>query len=464
MKAYIILVLSYKISFILKAINFSRFHGGFLERRNTLSIIIFLFIGFFGCSEPDEVGLNLINNKASFSTTDTISLKAYTTLSDSVITSFSNQHILGVMNDPVFGKVKSEIFTEFRLPGNDFSLGSDPQLDSVVLYLGYTGKYYGQLQTIQTLRVYELSESIPDNDTLHSNLFVPHYDNHIGQKLLRPAPQDSVLVDSVVVAPHFSIRLDDVFGQKIIDANGTDAFRDIPSFLDYFKGLYISVDDEINGFGSIFNVNMYSFYTRLRLYYRDGDETATQHDFYISEFAKRFSYFKDFGFEGANQFLLDQLGAQNPAEYGDSLLFLQSMGKLRSKITLPYLDELKKLPGLIINKASIIMPVATDFSDELFPEARQLILHRLNEQGRMEFLSDMFLGEAYFGGVYSEADQHYKFNITRYLQGLLDGRISDYGMVLRVAGGAEGAERVVINGPGRSNDAMWLEIVYTVFE
>jgi hypothetical protein len=448
----------------LKTINFPRFHGGFFDRTGNLLFIIFFITSIAGCSEPDEVGLNLIDNKASFSTTDTITLSAYTTLSDSVITSLSYQNIFGVMNDPVFGKVKSEIFTEFRLPGNDFSLGSDPQLDSVVLYLGYTGKYYGLLQTIQTLRVYELRESIPDKDTLYSNLFIPHYSNHIGQRLLRPAPQDSVLVDSVMVAPHFSIRLDDAFGQKIIDANGTDAFRDITSFLDYFKGLYISVDDEINGLGSIFNINMYSFFTRLRLYYRDGDDTAQKHDFYISEFAKRFSYFKDFGFEGANQILLDQLGAQNPAEYGDSLLFVQSMGKVRTKITFPYLDELKKMPGLIINQASIIMPVASDFSDELFPEARQLLLYRLNAEGRLEFLSDMFLGEAYYGGIYSEADQQYKFNITRHLQQLLDGKISDHGMVLRVYGSAEGAERAVIKGPGRADDSMRLEIVYTTFE
>lgn len=450
--------------FILKAINTPRFSGGFLGRSGNWFVSILVLLAMAACAEPDEVGLNLIDKRASFSTTDTISLKAYTAIGDSIPANFSFQHMLGVMKDPVFGKVKSEIFTEFRLPGNDFSLGVNPELDSIVLYLGYSGTYYGQLQTFQTIRVYELSEAFPNKDTLYSNLFIPHYPVQIGQKLLRPAPQDSVLVDTIMRAPHFPIRLDDAFGQKIINANGTEAFRDIPSFLEYFKGLYISVDDEINGVGSVFNINMYSFFTRLRVYYREEGETARHYDFYISEFAKRFGYFKEYGFEGANQFLLDQLAAQDPSKLGDSLLFIQSMGKLLTKFSFPYLDQLKEQSGLIINQASLIIPVAEGFSDEMFPQARRLALYRLNADGNMMILSDMFLGEAYFGGVYSEADNHYKFNIARHLQSLLDGKIEDDGLVLVISGSAESAERVVLKGPGVATNSMRLEIVYTIFD
>ncbi len=450
--------------FTLKAINTPRFSGGFLGRSGNWFVTILVLLAMAACAEPDEIGLNLIDRRASFSTTDTISLKAYTALADSVPTNFSFQHILGVMNDPVFGKVKSEIFTEFRLPGNDFSLGVNPELDSIVLYLGYSGTYYGQLQTFQTIRVYELREAFPNKDTLFSNLFIPHYPEQIGQKLLRPAPQDSVLVDTIMRAPHFSIRLNDAFGQKIINANGTDAFRDIPSFLEYFKGLYISVDDQINGVGSVFNINMYSFFTRLRVYYREAGETAKHHDFYISEFTKHSGYFKEYGFEGANQFLLDQLGAHDPSELGDSLLFVQSMGKLRTKISFPFLDQLKEESGLIINQASLIIPVADGFSDEMFPAARRLALYRLNSDGQMMILSDMFLGEAYFGGIYSETGKHYKFNIARHLQSLLDGKIADYGLVLVISGSAESAERVVLKGPGVASESMRLDIVYTTFD
>lgn len=449
---------------VLKTNLLPRIFGGFFGLAIRL-FASFLFIwSLQSCQEPDEIGLGLIDSQASFSTTDTLTVQVFSQETRKVPTNFSANNLLGVMNDPVFGKIKSGIFTEFRLPQNNFSLGDDVALDSIVLSLGYSGRSYGQVETFQRIRVYELTASMPDRDTLYSDTFVPFDPNPVGERLLRPAPADSVAIDTLMYPAHFTIRLSDAFGQKIIDANGTDAFRDIPSFLEYFKGFYIAPDEDIDGTGAIFNINMFSGFTRLTLFYRLNGETPTRFDFFISDFTRRSSYFQTLNTEGAHPLLVEQLSGQQPALAGDSLLFVQGMARVRGNIRFPHLYELRRLEGLVINQARLVFTAAAEFSSENFRTAGRLILYKFDKDGQMTFLSDHMMGDEYFGGAFIADKNHYRFNITSHIQRLLDGKEEDYGLALVVAGSADGAERVVLRGPGAATDAVRLEILYTTFD
>jgi hypothetical protein len=450
---------------ILKTRLLPRACGGFFSPWLSLLFGVFLVLFLHACSEPDEIGLGLIGGRATYNSTDTLSLLARSSAGGVVPTNLSRNNVLGVMQDPEFGKVRASLYTQFRLPQNDLSLGEDPRLDSMTLMFGYTGKYYGQVEMFQHLRVYELSEGLPEADSLFSDLSLARYPEPIAERLLRPAPTDSVPIDTIMTAPHFQVRLSDAFGQKFIDANGTPAFENVPNFLDYFKGLYITVDEDIEEFGSIFSLDMYSFYTKLSLFYRKTpeDTLSTRFDFYINEFTQRANYFEGFGGEGINPLLLSQLQGEDPYAAGDSLLFVQSMGRVRAHIQMPYLKDLSEMANVTINQARLILPAADGFATEMFPEAERLLLQRFAEDGTVSQLPDIFLGENYFGGTWDPARRQYVFNVTQYLQEVMDGRIGDHGLALSVRFPSENAQRVVLNGPAHPDRPMRLEIIYTVF-
>lgn len=429
----------------------------------------------FACSDADQIGLDLIESPARLEATDTITLQAHTLFDDSVATSISRMKVLGIIDDPVFGKTRSGIFTEFRMEGNEISLGENPQLDSIYLVLTYQGGYYGALGTPQTLFVYELDENFPDQDTLFSNQSVPFNPETItknpdGFKLF-PAPRDSVMIESVMRVPQIRIPLSTEYGQKFIDANGTEAFENVPNFLEVFKGLHITVDDylpdgptdggEYKGKGSMFQIDMLHMITSLELFYHNENDTLMMR-FPINEFAKHFSQIEHFGYDDVNEVLREQVIDQNIGP-GDSLLFLQSLGQVRTDIHFPFLDALPDEPWLI-NKAELVVPVDAGFLNPLFSPPPQLILLRHKEEGGLTFVPDYALGFEYFGGQYDAGNNRYVFNITQYFQQLIDGIYPNLGMALMPSRTHDRPGRVVLNGPGRTDEPMKLILYYSVFD
>lgn len=444
---------------------FPRFDGGFFRIPFQFIAILALFLVWHSCSEPDGIGLNLIDEQAGYQMTDTVTIAAFFERDDTIPTNIGFQNLLGLMHDPVFGKARASIYTQFRLPVNDFSLGEEPVLDSIVLSLGYTGEYYGDLETFQTIKVFELLEHVPDADSLFNNQPLAVVERNIGHRILRPAPTDSTLIDTTFFAPHFTMRLSDWFGQKIINANGTEAFENVDNFLDYFKGLQITVADNFNEGGSIFNINMFSFYTVLRLYYHEAADTVPtprQYNFYLSDFAKRLTFAEHFDFEGSHPLILEQLN--NPGQFNDSLIFLKSMGGLRARLKLPHIDKLGEIDNVTINQAKLIIPVEEEFIGDDYFAARRLFLLQMSEEEELVALRDYSLGQAYFGGVYDESKKQYVFNITQHLQEVLSGQLENSDLILIVSGSAENAQRVVLRGPGRTENPMKLEIIYTLFD
>lgn len=439
--------------------------GALKSTPHLLAVVLFLSVLIPSCTEPDQIGLQFIDDQALFKRSDTVSVIGFVEIDDSLPTNLSFQNLLGMMYDPVFGKTRASIVTEFRLPINNFTIGSSPVLDSLVLSFHYTGEYVGKIETFQTIKVYELSENLPQQGNLISSHPVQFYSTPVGQKLLRPAPRDSVLVDTIFRHPHFNMRLSDQLGQKIINANGTPAFRNVQNFLDYFKGLKITVEDNFNEGGSIFNIDMFGPFTQLTLYYHNATDTVRvqrSHSFRVTNFAQRFTHVEHFDFVGANpQITSSLLSPQQPL---DSLLFVKSLGGLRSRIRIPHLMELARMPNVTINQAKLIIPVDESFVAEMFQPAQYLHLYQITPQGARLALRDRDVGFEYFGGEYDPVARQFVFNITKHLQEVLKGVNPNNDLVIVVSGASENARRVVLRGPGRSSNPLRLQIVYTSFK
>ena len=444
-----------------------RFYGVFYSLLKRIAVVSLIFLLAYACEESDQIGLELIESPVEMSTTDTLSIQAVTARDDSVATNMTGRNILGVMNDPEFGKTRAGIYTETRLPHNNLSLGENPRLDSVHLVLNYTGEYYGNVEVFHQLQVYELSENFPEKDTLFSNLEIPHYPEPITRDpdgfRLRPAPTDSVMVDTILRPPHIRIPLSDAYGQKLIDANDTEAFENVPAFVDAFKGLYITIDEEAEDLGALYAIDMLAPMTSIQLYYHNDDDTLQQMtQFPINEFAKRATKVDHFGFDGANESLRLQIDNEDFAQ-GDSLLFVKSLGVSRANVYIPHLDDLADLRGVVINKAELVFPVQEGFATEDLYETENLLLLRFREDGDLGFLSDYHVGSDYFGGRLDKEKMEYRFNISQYVQELMDGRIENKGLTVVSSGVSERATRVVLRGPGRHENPMRLVIYFTVF-
>ncbi len=462
-------IIHQKIADTLKTLRNPRSCGVFFAPfiKKAIAVASLLFV-FYSCTETDELGLDLLDTKAKLNILDTLSISAMTVPDDSVAMNFGAGNVMGMINDPVFGKSKASIYTQTRLPMNDLFLGEDPVLDSVHLVLAYTNQYYGALQDYQTIHVYELSESFPDRDTLFSNLDIPFYPDPITKDpegfYFRPAPADSVLVDTVMQQPQIRIPLSDAYGQRFIDANETETYENVPNYIEEFKGLFVTFDDEMDGVGSKYRMNMLATRTSLELFYQTEEDTLYRMQRYpINEFARRTTRIEHFGYEGTDEALRLQIEHGDQA-MADSLLFVQSLGLVRANIGFPFLENLSEIERLLVNKAELVVPVDTTYSAEHLPPADELLLLRMDDEGELHFLDDYMMGSGYFGGRLDEDNMEYRFNISKHVQQVMDGEVSNDKLALVVVGSADNMSRVVLRGPGRTDNPMRIMIYYTEFE
>lgn len=451
-----------------------RHHGGFFR----LLLIVFpvlILIFFFACEEPDEIGLGFIDNTVSINTSG-LKVIAYSVSEDSVPTNYTKRNLLGYRNDPVFGSKKASIHTEFRLAENNLYLGDDPILDSVVLELYYSG-YYGDYTTRQNVKVYELSENFPETDDniFYSTLKLEHEPVPIADTLVRPIVKDSIRIGDFDLAPQMRIRLSENFGQKLIEgSNSREHFADNVAFLEYFKGLYITVDDlQPNEEGAILYFNLVaadglSLSSNIRLFYHfEGDTISSSRMFPISEFSNRSTYIDFFDHESAHEYLYSQI-ILGDTLYGDSLLFLQSMGGADVFINFPK-DSLLSLAqdNVVINMAKLIIPIddqfgLEDYYSEDTPITNNIFLLKNNEEGELSHIIDSHYG--YYGGFYDETNKEYIINITQHFQDLLKNPDSNYGMTIVIADSHSNSNRVVLKGPGCTVNPLRLELKYSILD
>lgn len=430
-------------------------------------VIVISQVVIVSCKKKtNSLGLNSISGNEILNgiVVDTFSLKTYTEIADSVITSTISTGLLGSYNDPDFGTVKASIFTQLRLSSTSPNFGdiSTIVIDSLVLGLKYEDSY-GTLNA-QTFEVYELSDtmdldtyyySFSDKSITNQNLVVP------SKATLTPNPISDIYIDTVVKSAQLRLHLDTNLAKTFINeaANNAATYTSNETFSEFFKGLKISVNNgaQAEGDGAILYFALNDPDSKLTIYYKQAGVKKT-FDFLINSSSAKF-----------NQVLVNNSGHNvesviNNIGLGQTTFYAQAL-KSRAVVEMPGLLNLPK--RAIVHQAILSLPVQSNLNYDISSEVS--VATKLDKAYSLFSIG---------GGVYNETDGVFEIDLKSYVQSILtDERypvtIDGTNLELLIEGTKvyiypkyfnSSAYRIIFNGSSTSNSKKpKLTIKYTEF-
>jgi len=289
-------------------------------------LVAFIFVFACVACEEDlgEVGTGIVG-EVNFETylVDDIGVTAYSmNYPEGVQTNGVPVGALGVYNDPVYGKTTASYLSQMALSRTNPNFGDNTVLDSVIFTLPYfarqvevdeDGNNTYELDSIFrntggiTLSAYRsnffLNDLDPDTNFEESEVYfstdVPSFQGVEGDLLFQVTdfvPQDDEIILTEVtfdedgepildtsgevvkafserISPALRLELDiDYWNTNIIQREGEDAFLNINTFNDYFRGIYLKAEDNDND-GNLFLFNFDQ--ANITLYYSfEGDDDS----------------------------------------------------------------------------------------------------------------------------------------------------------------------------------------------
>ena len=433
------------------------------------AIWVSVFIFALSCKKGDNfIGSELQNEDINVSQLTNFTINTYTKEADSLKADELSVSTLGSMKDAELGKTESSFFTQLRLPVEnvDFTSGgslSDIVLDSIVLTLEYFD-HYGNLDA-QTFEVYEVSDNIDIDSTYYNGTKFTNAGTNLvesGKGTLTPNPTSKVFNGTDTVSAQLRLKLDNSFGQLILNESGNATLSNNTSFTQFLKGIEVKVNNpgQANGSGAILLFNLISANSNVTLYYRNTVTSDTL----------SFNLLMNTNCARVNLNTHDYTGTMVAPQLLDSTLgitevYVQGLKGLKTQIELTDIMNLKD-SNIIINKAVLTMPVNTAGSSTFEPIEQMLIVR--NEDGEKYLLPDQtqfsgLAGLQNVGGAYSEDDEQYEFIITRYVNAVLTGLIPNNTLTLETISAMVTPNRSVLYGSGSLVAQPQLTITYTKY-
>jgi hypothetical protein len=344
---------------------------------------------------------------------------------------------LGYLNDPEFGQTTADVYFNV-VPAvrgvNPFVARDSVQaIDSVVLSLGYTA-FYGDSNAVQTVQVFQIAQ---DSDFTDTALF--RFDRSqdftttgglLGNKSYSASQlNDSIRLirrrDTTKAANVLRIPLSNSIGEyfQTFDTSqgNRGGFRSDSIFFKLFKGLAIKSQSSGNAL-TYFDLRDPAK-TKLTVYYqvkRNGKIDTASTDFVHATNGQ------------ANIIRRSIAGSAfetNITGNNRERIYLQSSPGTGSSSASIKIDALDAFENSIIHRAELIVPKVTvsGVNENIFSRPSSLYLDRkrASNDSALFFAKDIFdlTGNLTprFGGVI-DADNSYRFNITRHVQDIVTGR------------------------------------------
>lgn len=438
--------------------------------RKTIALMIgIIALAFASCKKsPETIGNGLISESDYIDVhhTDTAAIVCHSYF-DSIATSNATYALLGAMKDPVFGATEAGFYTQFRPSVAGQSFGNNPVMDSLVLQLCVSG-YYGDTMAMQTAHAFVLTDSLMTDSTYYSYSWVAFDNTDVANGYqFSPRPRTKVNVIGTDTITHAIVRipLSQDLGNYLMTLD-TTAYSRPDLFKQHFKGLFVTCDPvSTNGAITSFTLTN-NTYTLLQLYYHDAatPDKPMRYNFFVTSSDVQFNHFEHDYSQGSPEFVNQMIGNQH--ELGQSTVYLQTMGGVRTWLKFPNLNHwTDSLDGchLVVNEAKLVLPASSMLTDSIYKAPSNFILLGFNADSTTYLLPDYYEGTGYFGGTFNTSNQSVTFRITEYIQSVILEKRDNNGICLGINGTAYNAQRLVINGPESNEmEKMKLEVTYSI--
>ncbi len=399
---------------------------------------LFVFSGCKKLNESTTLGDDIIPGVDGVTTFDTtLTIEAFNNLFNSTDDSFAisrlEDHILGtISNDPLFGKSTGSIYLQLKPPFYKFTFLNKPDsltLDSIVLVLGYHNTY-GDTTIKQRVKVFEIDQNNIFKPDSGYQIRQPYFTlgGQLGQKEFYPYElNDTIKVFQDTTINQLRIRLNDSFGNLLLDKDSSNAYASDSAFNAFFRGFAVITDSTFGGnalmsFGLVNEPN-----TKLAIYYKyikNGQVDTTVNYFTFTGSAAEHNYItRDYSFSP----IPSALGGGN---IPDPLIYLQNAPGTYATLKIP---GLKNVTNRIVHRAELIVEQVYDVSDKTFGTPAALFLDLFDStlmqykttpydfvpdaQGIFLFTYGMYGRQALDPG--GNLIRRWTFNLSRYVQNVL---------------------------------------------
>ena len=431
---------------------------------------VFLFGGLMvSCnSDADDLGKNLFDGNSVTGNQVSYDLVAYNINNGDVVRADSyalQRATLGAFTEGQFGTQESAYVTQVRLSKYAPDFGTNPMVDSVVLEIKpqydattkavtttdvthggqaakqaltkYEAVKYGNPAATMNIDVHEIATDLGAVGTEKlSNSPVATSGVPLGTKAFsgnvyavginKTSDNTALLTREAGVR----IQLDKIFFQtKIADKNGASELSNESNFINYFKGLKISVRENDG-----YLINFAPNEVTMTMYYRAGGKSNT----FSFDLGSSNVHFSQISYNRSSTF--NTVMANINSTNGDPLLYMQGMGGPGAGIKLngAGISDLKRLyneRGAAILSAKVRLYTDTNTWNNSYTKPVGFLVRK---QGETDFITDLktMLGNSNYSLVkaYSTNSNpsYYDIDITKTIKDIVEKEVEAKDLIVNI--------------------------------
>lgn len=435
------------------------------------------------CDDPNDLGLELVEDNVSGKFVDTLTVNVSTVLLDSIYTSGTGSLLVGQYTTPNAGALSASTFFQLGV-GSTSTIAGDAKYDSLKLIMPLSGGYYGDTTNTVTLNIFELStdlklRELPTVYPVERPVSYFFRSTALYNKSKTGIKPDALT--SYTFAPRpvskdtLRIPMPNTLGQMWFDMRvaGDEQLKETSTFTPFFKGLNITA----TAGKSVLNFAPTG--TLVRLYYSEpstsgGARVKKTLDFPLTNSNLQYNKFSS-DFTGSSLDGIKQ-SKELAASTTNEVSVAQAGAGLMIKLDIPHLDKLKQqLKPEFINKAVLIVEpsrsIATTYP---YPVPTSVTLYETGSNGvrysPIPFDYDTQgnpITSSFIKNSETATDGRYEFSITEHLiRRLRDERITNQPFYLAPSPSAFNttASRLVVGAQNKNIKNVRLKVYYTTIQ